>query len=106
VLLSCHSANRPILSCPLGKSAFAVASLPRLPACVYVPTQQDFQDNYNHMIQTFEMAVRCMPPGVEQWVWMCDFHGGWVGGGVRPPPGGSARLSDLESRGRMALLSW
>lgn len=25
--------------------------------------------------QTFEWAVKCMPPGVEQWIWVCDFKG-------------------------------
>mmetsp|Transcript_15117 Transcript_15117/g.32788 ORF Transcript_15117/g.32788 Transcript_15117/m.32788 type:complete len:312 (+) Transcript_15117:167-1102(+) len=29
----------------------------------------------DHMIQMFEMAVRSMPPGVEQWVWLNDFVG-------------------------------
>ncbi len=27
------------------------------------------------LLQTFETAIRVMPPGVEQWVWVCDFHG-------------------------------
>lgn len=27
------------------------------------------------LLQTFETAIKVMPPGVEQWVWVCDFHG-------------------------------
>lgn len=36
---------------------------------------QDIQNTMDHMISTFESAVRAMPPGVEQWVWVCDFAG-------------------------------
>lgn len=44
-----------------------------LPAFLQRP--QSFEDNHDHLIQTFEAAIRCMPPGVEQLVWCCDMHG-------------------------------
>lgn len=34
-----------------------------------------YADNRDHLIQTFEQTVKMMQPGVEQWVWICDFHG-------------------------------
>lgn len=34
-----------------------------------------YTDNRDHLIQTFEQTVKMMQQGVEQWVWICDFHG-------------------------------
>ncbi|KAF5832869.1 hypothetical protein DUNSADRAFT_11089 [Dunaliella salina] len=48
---------------------------PVIYSCLANATNKVYLDNYHHMIQTFEMAIKCMPPGVEQWVWVCDFHG-------------------------------
>lgn len=31
--------------------------------------------HHRHMIATFEAAIALMPPGVEQWSWVLDFHG-------------------------------
>lgn len=48
---------------------------PIIYSCLAMASNRDYHDNSDHMIQTFEMAVKCMPPGQEQWVWVCDFHG-------------------------------
>eukprot|EP00197_Chlamydomonas_leiostraca_P004614 CAMPEP_0202863814 /NCGR_PEP_ID=MMETSP1391-20130828/4301_1 /ASSEMBLY_ACC=CAM_ASM_000867 /TAXON_ID=1034604 /ORGANISM="Chlamydomonas leiostraca, Strain SAG 11-49" /LENGTH=358 /DNA_ID=CAMNT_0049543487 /DNA_START=136 /DNA_END=1212 /DNA_ORIENTATION=+ len=48
---------------------------PIIYSCNNLASNRDFQDNWNHMIQSFEMAIKCMPPGVEQWIWILDFHG-------------------------------
>lgn len=48
---------------------------PIIYSCHAMATCRSVEANKAHMIQTFEMAVRCMPPGVDQWVWVCDFHG-------------------------------
>uniref|UniRef100_A0A061SFM8 CRAL-TRIO domain-containing protein n=1 Tax=Tetraselmis sp. GSL018 TaxID=582737 RepID=A0A061SFM8_9CHLO len=33
------------------------------------------EENKKHMIHQFETAVKLMPPGIERWVWVMDFHG-------------------------------
>eukprot|EP00884_Botryococcus_braunii_P005866 jgi/Botrbrau1/15280/Bobra.97_1s0006.1 len=48
---------------PVMYSVFSLASN-RLP-----------EDNRQHMIACFEQAIRLMPKGVEQWIWISDFHG-------------------------------
>lgn len=48
---------------------------PIIYSCLALATNRVYQDNVDHMIQTFETAIKCMPPGVENWVWVCDFHG-------------------------------
>lgn len=35
---------------------------------------KDIEDNRRHMISTFEAAIALMPPGVEAWCWVLDFH--------------------------------
>lgn len=48
---------------------------PIIYSCLEAAGNKVYQDNVDHMISTFETAIKCMPPGVEQWVWVCDFHG-------------------------------
>jgi len=48
---------------------------PIIYSCVALAENKVYEDNRDHMIQTFETAIKCMPEGVEQWVWVCDFHG-------------------------------
>lgn len=48
---------------------------PVIYSCLALASNRVYEDNKAHMIQTFETAIKCMPEGVEQWVWVCDFHG-------------------------------
>jgi len=48
---------------------------PIIYSCLAAATNKSFQENHDHMIEVFELAIRMMPPGVDQWVWVCDFHG-------------------------------
>mmetsp|Transcript_26261 Transcript_26261/g.78003 ORF Transcript_26261/g.78003 Transcript_26261/m.78003 type:complete len:376 (-) Transcript_26261:341-1468(-) len=48
---------------------------PIIYSCLALAENKVYEDNRDHMIQTFETAIKCMPPGVEQWVWVCDFEG-------------------------------
>ncbi|GLC70756.1 hypothetical protein PLESTF_001030000 [Pleodorina starrii] len=54
---------------------FCQRGRPIIYSCLELPTNKVFDDNRDHMIQTFETAVKLMPPGVEQWIWVCDFKG-------------------------------
>ncbi|KAG2451320.1 hypothetical protein HYH02_003925 [Chlamydomonas schloesseri] len=54
---------------------YAADGRPIIYSCLANPTNKVFEDNKAHMIQTFEWAIKCMPPGVEQWIWVCDFKG-------------------------------
>uniref|UniRef100_A0A7S0UYL0 CRAL-TRIO domain-containing protein n=1 Tax=Polytomella parva TaxID=51329 RepID=A0A7S0UYL0_9CHLO len=51
------------------------AGRPIIYSCLENPTNNDLEDNKKHMIQTFESAIKHMPPGVEQWIWLCDIYG-------------------------------
>ena len=42
------------------------AALTTEPCCLSPPPAP-----HAHTLQ----AIKCMPPGVEQWVWVCDFYG-------------------------------
>ncbi|GFR48901.1 hypothetical protein Agub_g10849 [Astrephomene gubernaculifera] len=48
---------------------------PIIYSCLENARNRVFEDNRDHMIQTFEWAIKCMPPGVDQWIWVCDFKG-------------------------------
>lgn len=48
---------------------------PVMYSCLQLAKNKAVEDNRQHMIQTFERAVRMMPAGVEQWIWVSDFHG-------------------------------
>ncbi|KAG2501691.1 hypothetical protein HYH03_000193 [Edaphochlamys debaryana] len=48
---------------------------PIIYSCLENARNKVFEDNKDHMIQTFEWAIKTMPPGVEQWIWVCDFKG-------------------------------
>ena len=36
---------------------------------------KSIEDNRRHMISVFEAAIALMPPGIESWSWVLDFHG-------------------------------
>lgn len=48
---------------------------PVIYSCLELATNRNIEDNRKHMISTFEQAIRFMPPGVESWCWVLDFHG-------------------------------
>lgn len=48
---------------------------PVIYSCQDLATNRNVEDNRRHMIATFEIAIKLMPPGVEQWSWVLDFHG-------------------------------
>lgn len=48
---------------------------PIIYTCNNLNNDDDFKDTCDHMIQTFEMAIRAMPEGVTQWVWVADCKG-------------------------------
>lgn len=52
-----------------------MAARPVIYSCLELATNRDVQDNRRHMLSTFEQAIRLMPPGVESWCWVLDFHG-------------------------------
>ncbi|KXZ55527.1 hypothetical protein GPECTOR_2g1076 [Gonium pectorale] len=54
---------------------FCKVGRPIIYSCLEVARNKVFEDNKAHMLQTFEWAIKCMPPGVEQWIWVCDFKG-------------------------------
>ncbi|GAX74409.1 hypothetical protein CEUSTIGMA_g1857.t1 [Chlamydomonas eustigma] len=54
---------------------FCKQSRPLVLSCAALAQNRVHDDNKEHLIQCFESAVKCMSPGVEQWVWICDFHG-------------------------------
>jgi len=48
---------------------------PIIYSCLGLAANRNVADSQAHMIQTFEMAIKCMQEGQEQWIWACDFHG-------------------------------
>lgn len=52
---------------------------PIIYSCLAAASNKVYKDNLDHMIQTFEMAINCMEPGVDAWTWVCDFHGFGMG---------------------------
>ncbi len=48
---------------------------PIIYSCNALANNRVYEDNREHLIHCFEMAVKCMPDGVESWIWICDFHG-------------------------------
>lgn len=48
---------------------------PIIYSCLAAAKNKVYQDNHDHMIATFEKAIKLMPPGVQNWVWVCDFEG-------------------------------
>lgn len=48
---------------------------PVIYSCLAPVTDRNTEHNRVHMIVTFEQAIRLMPKGVEQWVWVSDFAG-------------------------------
>ena len=44
-------------------------------SCNGLAKDRSHKGNREHMIRTFEQAMRLMPPGVERWVWFADMHG-------------------------------
>lgn len=58
---------------------YSRSGCPVIYSCLALAKNRNYEDNKNHMIQTFEMAVRCMSHGTEQWIWVCDFYGFGMG---------------------------
>lgn len=56
-------------------SCYDLLNRPVIYSCNGLASNKTYEDNHDHMISTFETAIKLMPPGVEQWVWVCDFHG-------------------------------
>ncbi|KAL6759624.1 CRAL-TRIO domain-containing protein [Haematococcus lacustris] len=52
---------------------------PIIYSCLALAKNKVYADNHDHMVQTFEMAIKCMGPKCSQWVWICDFHGFGMG---------------------------
>mmetsp|Transcript_3868 Transcript_3868/g.11192 ORF Transcript_3868/g.11192 Transcript_3868/m.11192 type:complete len:319 (-) Transcript_3868:579-1535(-) len=48
---------------------------PIIYSCLTPVKNRSTAENRTHMIVTFEQAIRLMPKGVEQWVWVSDFAG-------------------------------
>jgi hypothetical protein len=48
---------------------------PVLYSCLALANDRSQRGNREHMIQTFEQAVRLMPAGIERWVWFSDLSG-------------------------------
>lgn len=48
---------------------------PLIYSCMELATNKNVEDNRRHMISIFETAIALMPPGVESWSWVLDFHG-------------------------------
>ncbi|EFJ46012.1 hypothetical protein VOLCADRAFT_93811 [Volvox carteri f. nagariensis] len=71
----CRACAREPKSHYMHLAGFCRQGRPIIYSCLELATNKVFEDNRDHMIQTFEMAVKCMPPGVEQWIWVCDFKG-------------------------------
>lgn len=42
---------------------------------VSMATDRSAEGQKQHMMMTFEQAVKLMPPGVETWFWVADFEG-------------------------------
>ncbi|GIL52537.1 hypothetical protein Vafri_8378 [Volvox africanus] len=71
----CRACARDPRSHYMHMVGYCLQGRPIIYSCLELPTNKIFEDNRDHMIQTFEMAIKCMPPGVEQWIWVCDFKG-------------------------------
>lgn len=71
----CHSCGKDPRSHYMHIVGFCQLQRPVIYSCLALASNRVYEDNKAHMIQTFETAVKCMPEGVEQWVWVCDFHG-------------------------------
>ena len=54
---------------------FDQSGRPTIYSCFELATNRDVEENRIHMISTFETAISVMPPGVESWNWVLDFHG-------------------------------
>lgn len=48
---------------------------PLIYSCMELASNKNVEDNRRHMISIFETAIALMPPGVESWSWVLDFHG-------------------------------
>lgn len=48
---------------------------PVIYSCLAPISDRNTAHSRTHMIATFEQAIRLMPKGVEQWVWVADFAG-------------------------------
>lgn len=44
-------------------------------SCLKLARSKDVEEGKNHLVMLFEQAIRMMPEGVEQWVWVSDFFG-------------------------------
>eukprot|EP00210_Caulerpa_lentillifera_P001533 g1471.t1 len=44
-------------------------------SCMKLSRSKDVEEGKIHLITQFEQAIRMMPDGVEQWVWVSDFFG-------------------------------
>lgn len=76
-LICTHCAKQPTSHYfhPVG---FSSTGMPVLYSAFALANDRSADGNRNHMIMTFEQAVRLMQPGVEKWVWFSDFVGfGW-----------------------------
>lgn len=54
---------------------FTKAGQPVLYSCNALASDRSYKGNREHMIQSFEQAIRLMPPSVERWVWFADLTG-------------------------------
>lgn len=54
---------------------FSKLDQPMIYSCMAMAKDRDVLANREHMLVTFEQAIRAMPAHVEQWIWLCDFHG-------------------------------
>ena len=48
---------------------------PLIYSCMELAANKSIGDNRRHMISVFEAAIALMPPGIESWSWVLDFHG-------------------------------
>jgi hypothetical protein len=57
---------------------YAFTGQPVIYSDIGLASDKSVKDNVDHCIQTLERAIEAMPPGVETYIWVSDFHGfGW-----------------------------
>lgn len=54
-------------------------SRPVFYSCMKLSRSKEVEAGKHHLINRFEQAIRMMPEGIEQWVWVSDFFGFSVG---------------------------
>lgn len=72
---ACSSCARDPRSHYFHPVGYTKCGQPVLYSCLALASDRGPASNREHMIATFEQAIRLMPAGVEKWVWFSDLRG-------------------------------